>query len=705
MAVFKCKMCGGSLEPTQGETVCKCGYCGTVQTLPQTDNERLRQLFDRANDFRLKNDFDSAAMVYENIITEFPDEAEAHWGICLCRYGIEYVKDPRTGKRIATCHRTQLRPISEDPDYVMALRYSDGTAESVYREEAAYIGAVQQRILDISRKEEPFDIFICYKETDSSGNRTADSVIAQDIYNALTENGYRVFFSRITLEDRLGMEYEPYIYAALNSAAIMLIVGAEPENFNAVWVKNEWSRYLALAQQGQEKTIIPCYRDMSPYDLPQELRGLQSQDVSKVGYMQDLLRGIEKITGRGAAKTSTAAIHSADSLVQRALLFLEDENFAQAEAYCEKALDADPKNASAYLAKLMAELRLSHEDMLMTVSKPIGNMDSYEKAYRFAVGDLKKRLCTYEMNSRYLYAGTLLEGDVSRGSVLKAVGIYTALGAYGGASDGRERAEKMLREIEDQAYLEAKALVENAAGGRDYLKARMILEKNALSAQNAGLITICDEKLEQLYQKACGQMREASSSADYAAVKNIFEEISGYKDSGQLAFKCSMRYDDTYDYECEYLEEERRKNEAALLEKQLLQRAEVNQKKEKRKIKMVIRSAVIAAAAFIITFRNLTIAADYGMILAGYYRFVTPAAACILVGALIIMEYAVNCSVSLAKWGVQKLFIVGLTIGMTGIMYNSTDSVIIAAVVFAAHCMTLFLSFRLGKLLCCHSDK
>ena len=29
MAVFKCKMCGGTLEINSGETVTKCEYCGT----------------------------------------------------------------------------------------------------------------------------------------------------------------------------------------------------------------------------------------------------------------------------------------------------------------------------------------------------------------------------------------------------------------------------------------------------------------------------------------------------------------------------------------------------------------------------------------------------------------------------------------------------------------------------------------------------
>ena len=64
----------------------------------------------------------------------------------------------------------------------------------------------------------------------------------------------RVFFSRITLEDKLGQEYEPYIFAALNSAKVMLAFGTCYDYYNAVWVKNEWSRFLQLMELGQKKT-------------------------------------------------------------------------------------------------------------------------------------------------------------------------------------------------------------------------------------------------------------------------------------------------------------------------------------------------------------------------------------------------------------------------------------------------------------------
>jgi len=121
------------------------------------------------------------------------------------------------------------------------------------------------------------------------------SLIAQDIYDTLTEKGYRVFFSRITLEDKLGVAYEPYIFAALNSAKVMLAIGTDYENYNAVWVKNEWSRFLKLMEKDKHKHLIPCFKDIDAYDIPKEFRTLQTQDLGKVGAVQNLLRGIEKL--------------------------------------------------------------------------------------------------------------------------------------------------------------------------------------------------------------------------------------------------------------------------------------------------------------------------------------------------------------------------------------------------------------------------
>ena len=297
MAVFKCKMCGGTIEFEENATVGTCEYCGTKQTLPKLNDDKKANLYDRANHFRRNNEFDKAMGIYEQILNEDMTDAEVYWSLVLCRYGIEYVEDPSSHKRVPTVNRAQFTSIFMDDDYKAAIRYADSSQKDIYEKEAKAIDDIQKGILELSGKEEPFDVFICYKETDDQGRRTRDSVLANDLYHQLTQEGFKVFFSRITLEDKLGVAYEPYIFAALNSAKVMVVLGTKPEYFNAVWVKNEWSRYLALLKGGAQKVLIPAYRDMDPYDLPEEFSYLQAQDMSRLGFMQDLIRGIRKIIG------------------------------------------------------------------------------------------------------------------------------------------------------------------------------------------------------------------------------------------------------------------------------------------------------------------------------------------------------------------------------------------------------------------------
>ena len=297
MAVFKCKMCGASMELPENAKTVTCDYCGSAQTIPTISDEKLERLYDRANHYRRNDEFDKAMAIYEQILNENPQDAESYWSIVLCKYGIEYVEDPKTRKRMPTVNRTQFTSIFDDDNYKSALKYADLSQKIIYEQEAKIINDIQKNILEISRREEPFDVFICYKETDKDGRRTHDSVYATELYHELTREGFKVFFARITLEDKLGTAYEPYIFSALNSSKVMVVIGTKPEYFNAVWVKNEWSRFLTLMKNGERKTLIPAYRDMDPYDLPQEFSHLQALDMNKLGFMPDLVRGVKKIVG------------------------------------------------------------------------------------------------------------------------------------------------------------------------------------------------------------------------------------------------------------------------------------------------------------------------------------------------------------------------------------------------------------------------
>ena len=370
--VLNCKVCGGDLKIIEGSAICKCEYCGKEQTLPKVDDDLMANMFNRANHFRQIFEFDKAIEIYERLLNNGCEDAELYWSLALCRYGIEYVDDPLTREKIPTCHRTQFTSILEDADYLIAVKNADPSQRFLFEREANYIDKVQKDILEISNKEAPFDVFICYKESDGVGTRTKDSVLAQDIYYQLTSKGYKVFFSRITLENKVGQQYEPYIFAALNSAKVMIVVGTKPEFFNAVWVKNEWNRFLALAHEDKSRLIIPAFKDMDPYDLPDALSYYQALDMSKIGFVQDLVRGIEKVLNdakdndNSSVENSASAVSSnVTALLKRGYFALEDGEWDLALKFFDQVLNNDAENGEAYFGMGLAYMKASSLDAVV----------------------------------------------------------------------------------------------------------------------------------------------------------------------------------------------------------------------------------------------------------------------------------------------------------------------------------------------------
>ena len=493
MAAFKCKMCGGDLIIEKGSTVAECEYCGSKQTLPKLDDDRRTIFYNRANHFRRNNEFDKAAGIYEQILNEDTTDAEAYWSLVLCQYGIEYVEDPATHKRVPTVNRAQFTSVFDDDNYKSALQYADGYQRELYEKEAKTINDIQKGILAISQKEEPFDVFICYKETDANGRRTMDSVLANDLYHQLTQEGFKVFFSRITLEDKLGTAYEPYIFAALNSAKVMVVLGTKLEHFNAVWVKNEWSRYLALAKQsGGKKVLIPAYRDMDPYDLPEEFSHLQAQDLGKLGAVQDIVRGVEKLLAKEAhakqeapqAAASNPASATVQSLLKRAFMFLEDGEWDSANEYAEKVLDIDPEDGEAYLAKAMSDLKKRSRSSMNDVSGIALNAN-IQKALRFGSDSLRSEINGYIAADDRRKAEEKRRADEAEAAAqVEADKVIAAFRA--------KQSERQAQSLEQQltAAKQKLSYMESICGGYDKTAAQIKQLNSEKTAANSRLNTL-----------------------------------------------------------------------------------------------------------------------------------------------------------------------------------------------------------------------
>ncbi len=571
--IIKCKMCGGDIDFIPGATYGTCEYCGSTSTIPQAEDENKLNRYNRANHFRRQCEFDKAVAAYEKILEQDDTDAEAHWGAVISRFGIEYVEDPATHQRIPTCHRVQVASILTDEDYLAAVENApDEESRRIYQEEAARIAEIQKGILAISANEKPYDVFICYKETDENGQRTRDSQWAQDVYYGLTEQGLKVFFSRITLEDKLGQQYEPYIFAALNSAKVMVVIGSRPEYFNAVWVKNEWSRYLSLMKHDHKRLLIPCYRDMDPYDLPEELSMLQSQDMSKIGFMQDLLRGVQKVMQQPTSAPQVVRVETATvetnapgvtSLLKRAALFLEDGDTASAREYYDRVLDIDPECAEAYMGKVCAETGCRKESDLGALNYCVDMRGDWQKAVRFASAGQKQKYEGYMASVRARVeehchelaidcACAVAAGRGNRAKMDDALKSYRAncltKGSESTDYSAEEGASWHLAGYQSIRNTLAQMAADNAP--RDVPEG-MLKVAAAMFGQIKGeeeraqqcLVLAEQARQKVIYEKASARrvaigMPDLMDAADLEALAKQFGQIPGYKDAKQQAEQC-----------------------------------------------------------------------------------------------------------------------------------------------------------------------
>lgn len=571
--IIKCKMCGGDIDFIPGATYGTCEYCGSTSTIPQAEDENKLNRYNRANHFRRQCEFDKAVAAYEKILEQDDTDAEAHWGAVISRFGIEYVEDPATHQRIPTCHRVQVASILTDEDYLAAVENApDEESRRIYQEEAARIAEIQKGILAISANEKPYDVFICYKETDENGQRTRDSQWAQDVYYGLTEQGLKVFFSRITLEDKLGQQYEPYIFAALNSAKVMVVIGSRPEYFNAVWVKNEWSRYLSLMKHDHKRLLIPCYRDMDPYDLPEELSMLQSQDMSKIGFMQDLLRGVQKVMQQPTSAPQVVRVETATvetnapgvtSLLKRAALFLEDGDTASAREYYDRVLDIDPECAEAYMGKVCAETGCRKESDLGTLNYCVDMRGDWQKAVRFASAAQKQKYEGYmasvrarvEEHCHELAIDCACAVAVGRGSRAKmddALKAYRAncltKGSESTDYSAEEGASWHLAGYQSIRNTLAQMIADNAprdvTEGMLKVAAAMFGQIKGEEARAQQCLVLAEQARQKvIYEKASARraaigMPDLMDAADLEALAKQFGQIPGYKDAKQQAEQC-----------------------------------------------------------------------------------------------------------------------------------------------------------------------
>ena len=297
-----CNNCGGEYVYQSGRWVCSA--CGSYK--PETiSNEEVTLLYTAFQKLRLA-EFDEAEPEFDDIIRKYPKNPNAYWGRLMAKYGIKYEQD-FDGRIIPTCYAASIESVLTSSDYRKTLQYADEESKAYYKHQAEYIERVRREWIEKASKEKPYDIFICYKESDlASGiDRTNDSVAVQDLYIHLTNKGYRVFYSHESLRDKVGEKYEPYIFNALSTAKVMLVYGSKPEYITSTWLKNEWTRYEKKMKSGEKKqgSLLVACDGFSPSELPRALASMQCFRADSRSFYSDLDDTIERILGKDEKKS------------------------------------------------------------------------------------------------------------------------------------------------------------------------------------------------------------------------------------------------------------------------------------------------------------------------------------------------------------------------------------------------------------------
>ncbi len=558
-----CCSCGGVLDASKANgQVIKCEYCGKEQIIPSLDNEARLKSFRRATDLRLAKKFEEASRIYESMLLQFPDDFEVRWGLCLCKYGVEYIDD-FDGRRIPICHRNLFDSILNDEDYLFALSHCDGVSKEIMEQDASYIDQVQKKYANIAKTEKPYDVFISYKETESgSKNRTKDSLLAEELYDALVKENYKVFFSRITLEDKLGQDYEPNIEFALSTSKVMLLVGTSVENIESTWVKSEWSRYLAFMRKERgKKFLIPCYHGFDPYDLPNDISGFQAQDLSKIGAVKDIVRGVKKIISPTDASATLSSViaelkksgstgDAAQKLLRRAEIHVDRGEIEEARNALDKCLNSDPENARAYALLALISYGVKSLSDLDEHKPPKRN---YEEIYKARIKDKLFNRVEENAESEYVAKLNPYTPPHATGSVFSVEElelIFDERGFDNLLSMDERAAEKCfsyhtIDEDKDMATALRFADEKYKEELEEHLNAHLNTKANFIAEcrkEYNEFIIDRFEKLKEDYLLRSYQMSDLSSTKDAKKSSLSYLALGDYKDSADQAFKIAETY-------------------------------------------------------------------------------------------------------------------------------------------------------------------
>ena len=128
-----------------------------------------------------------------------------------------------------------------------------------------------------------YDIFISFKNTDSDGLETKDVATATELYQQLTAQGLRAFFSNVILQEQGAAAYKNAIESALDEARVLVAIATSTEYLNSKWVSYERESFHndILSGRKTDACIVPYLQNVHDLDVPRSLRNYQTFQIGQ----------------------------------------------------------------------------------------------------------------------------------------------------------------------------------------------------------------------------------------------------------------------------------------------------------------------------------------------------------------------------------------------------------------------------------------
>lgn len=404
---IRCKMCGGLIESDETR-VCECPSCGGKILLPDTSEVAL--LLNKGNKAYLNKQFSEAAKHYRNIIADGNHLPEAYWCLALCNYKVSFEMDTKDG--IAKPTISDMSPVlfTKDSNYLNAIKYSEGEDKNYYEDLAERIVTVQKRYFNIIEKLNSFDVFISFKATDEDGNKTQSNTDARKLFYILEKKGIKTFYSEITLQDVVGEDYEPYIYNALKTAKLMVLVADDLDQIESTWVKNEWMRFIKMMnEEGSSggRKFLSIFRDVNPGDFPDEFSNLQGIDLKQDPDFSITTDAILDILGKktiDVEMNTSVTSPSAENKANKIKALLEIGNYDEAKKQADSLVEEFVDFGEGYFLRLLAKRKVKKAEELYNLDPAYTCEETdFKNALKYGDNELSEVLSRIEYYSKNNY--------------------------------------------------------------------------------------------------------------------------------------------------------------------------------------------------------------------------------------------------------------------------------------------------------------